>query len=232
LQLDDILACLGDDWEYVGQGRDGNNGGEFSPILYLKKSWSPLQCRTYWLSPTPDKPSRGWDAALKRIVTIAHFKDDAGMDADADVVVLSTHLDHRGEEARQESAKLIVKLAHEWRNKFTIDRQFPPPVFLAGDFNSTPEGVAYQEITRPETGFKDIRDLVPKAQRYGNDEITYTSFAGEEKQTRIDFAFVLEREAQVDYQAYAILPNVFDDGVFLSDHRAVVADLSISFTKS
>jgi endonuclease/exonuclease/phosphatase family metal-dependent hydrolase len=228
-QLDDILACLGEDWDCLGEGRDGNNRGEFSPILYLKESWSPLQYRTYWLSPTPDKPSRGWDAALNRVVTVAYFKDDTGMDTDADVVVMSTHLDHRGEEARQESAKLLVKLAHDWRSKFTIDKPLQTPVFLAGDFNSTPDGIAYQEIVRPGTGFKDLRDLLPKGERYGNDEITYTSFAGEEKQTRIDFIFALGLGDQDNFQTYAILPNVFDDGVFLSDHRAVVADISISF---
>lgn len=154
-QLDDIITCLGDDWDYIGQGRDGNDSGEFSPILYLKESWSPLQYQTYWLSPTPDKPSKGWDAALNRIVTVAYFKDDESMDTDANVIVMSTHLDHRGELARQESAKLLVKIAHEWQDKLTINGAFQPPVFLAGDFNSTPDGMAYQEMVRPETGMHD-----------------------------------------------------------------------------
>ena len=73
---------------------------------------------------------------------------------------------------------------------------------------------------------KDIRDLVPKEKRYGNDEITYTSFAGEEKQTRIDFLFALDVTG-VTYRTFAVVPNRFDDGTALSDHRAVVADVEI-----
>jgi endonuclease/exonuclease/phosphatase family metal-dependent hydrolase len=142
---------------------------------------------------------------------------------------MSTHFDHRGEKAREESAKLLVKLAHTWYVDAGNRQEEIPPVFLGGDFNSTPEGVAYKEMTRAETGMKDIRDLVPKDQRYGNDEITYTSFGGEEKQTRIDFLFTLHRP-DVTPRTFGVLSNRFDDNVALSDHRAIVADLEIPVT--
>ena len=140
---------------------------------------------------------------------------------------MSTHFDHRGEKARRESAKLLVKLARTWYSNSGGGQDDQPPVFLGGDFNSTPDGRAYQQITLPETGMKDIRDLVPKEKRHGNDEITYTSFGGEEKQTRIDFLFTLQ-SPDVTPLTFAVLPNRFDDAVALSDHRAVVADLEIA----
>ena len=53
-----------------GVGReDGQEAGEFSAIYYNKNLYSLISDSTFWLSPTPNKPSKGWDAALERIVT-------------------------------------------------------------------------------------------------------------------------------------------------------------------
>jgi hypothetical protein len=45
----------------------------------------------------------------------------------------------------------------------------------------------------------------------------------------LDFVFVGKGEGKgrIEVEGYAVLPNRFDDGVFVSDHRAVVADLVI-----
>lgn len=59
-QLLDIESDLGDGWTRVGVGRDdGVNAGEFSPIFYRGSVWELEQNRTYWLSETPDVPSKG-----------------------------------------------------------------------------------------------------------------------------------------------------------------------------
>jgi endonuclease/exonuclease/phosphatase family metal-dependent hydrolase len=221
-QLADIQSRLGQSWDYVGRGRDEDpKSGEFSPIFFRSDTWTCVDHKTLWLSKTPSKPSRGWDAALNRVVTVGCFSH---IETGTGVVVMSTHLDHRGEKAREESAKLLVRLACD-----IVQPDLPGAhthAFLGGDFNSTPEGKAYKEITRPGTGMTDIRDLVPKEQRYGNDEITYTSFAGEEEQTRIDFLFTLTSE-NIKVNTFGTLSNRFDDNVFLSDHRAIVADVDI-----
>lgn len=224
LQLADIQAGLGQAWDHIGLGRDdGKTAGEFSPVFFRSDTWTCTRNQTLWLSETPDTPSKGWDAALNRVVTVGLFQHK---ETGTSVLVMSTHFDHLGEKARAESAKLLVKLAHSWYNDTGGGQHEQPPVFLGGDFNSTPDGGAYKQITLPETGMKDIRDLVPKEKRYGNEEITYTSFGGEEKQTRIDFLFTLHSPG-VTVQTFAVLPNRFDDGVALSDHRAVVADVEI-----
>lgn len=223
-QLLDIQSCLGQSWDHIGQGRDdGKTGGEFSPVFFRSDTWTCTRNQTLWLSETPDKPSKGWDAALPRIVTVGLF---AHKETGTSVIVMSTHFDHRGEKAREESAKLLVKIAHNWYDNTRGGQGAQPPVFLGGDFNSPPDGAGYQEITRPETGMKDVRDLIPKEKRYGNDEITYTSFGGEERQARIDFLFVLDSPA-ITARTFGVLPNRFDDGLALSDHRAIVADLEI-----
>ena len=54
-------AC--EDYKSVGVGRDdGKSKGEFMSIFYNKKTTKLLKWGTFWLSETPDVPSKGWDA--------------------------------------------------------------------------------------------------------------------------------------------------------------------------
>ncbi|KAH8888826.1 DNase I-like protein [Thozetella sp. PMI_491] len=222
-QLQDIEAHLGPSWGRIGCGReDGKQAGEFSPIFFRLDTWRCERNRTYWLSTTPDVPSRGWDAALERVVTTGLFRHrQFGTEA----VVMATHLDHVGVAAREESAKLLLRLAGAWADGGDADHQLP--VLLGGDFNSTPDDAAYQTLTAPDSGMDDVSYLVPEEARYGNQEITYTSF-GEpgEIPKRIDFIFV-RQSGGIKFSTFGILSNRFDDGVFLSDHRAVVTDMEL-----
>lgn len=60
-QVDDVQTGLGPAWAHVGIGRDdGVAAGEFSPVFYHVDTWKCERNKTYWLSPTPEKPSRGW----------------------------------------------------------------------------------------------------------------------------------------------------------------------------
>lgn len=220
-QLIDISRELGPEWAHIGVGReDGRDAGEFSPVFYQPAIWKCEREKTAWLSPTPDVPSRGWDAALNRIVTMGLF---AHRPTGARVVVMSTHFDHQGEKAREESAKLILNFVREWREKAAANGK-PLAVVLGGDFNSTPEDSGYRIMTASGSGMFDIMELIEPHRRYGN-HFTYTSF-GNSKPTRIDFLF-LSSDLAVDITQYGVLPNKFDDGVYISDHRPVVVDLEI-----
>jgi endonuclease/exonuclease/phosphatase family metal-dependent hydrolase len=60
---------------YIGVARtDGKKDGEYSAILYNKERWKPVRQETFWLSPTPSVPSKGWDAAYERICTYGLFE--------------------------------------------------------------------------------------------------------------------------------------------------------------
>ncbi|MBL8757124.1 MAG: endonuclease/exonuclease/phosphatase family protein, partial [Phycisphaerae bacterium] len=84
---------------FHGVGRtDGQRAGEFAPILFRRDRFEPVESGHFWLSPTPETPgSRGWDAALERMASWARLKDRA---TGRTLLVLNTHLDHRGVEAR------------------------------------------------------------------------------------------------------------------------------------
>ena len=98
-QMDKMLPYF----DRIGVGRNaGEDPGEYSAIYYKKSRFELLENETFWLSKTPDEiGSVGWDAALPRIVTWGKFKDSRTGKL---FFVFNTHFDHRGEEARAESA--------------------------------------------------------------------------------------------------------------------------------
>jgi len=225
-QLLDIQNSLGSNWSHIGSGRDdGKKAGEFSPIFFRSDHWECSRQATFWLSKTPDVVSKSWDASLMRIVTMGTFRHRK---TGASIIVMSTHLDHSGALAREESARLLLKIAKRWVDE-SIGTELPP-LFLGGDFNSTPDSKPYQVITSPVSGMKDISGLVPEQWRYGNPEITYTSF-GQESPLRIDYLFVLEPSC-LNFLTFGVLQNRFDDGLYLSDHRPVVADVELPTLRS
>ncbi|MEZ4810655.1 MAG: endonuclease/exonuclease/phosphatase family protein [Allomuricauda sp.] len=132
-QLKDIDHGL-EHYTFFGVGRDhGDDRGEFTAIFYNKQKIELLDQGTFWLSPSPDEPSKGWDAALPRICTYGHFKTVEG---GREFYVFNTHFDHVGNIAREESAKLILQ-------KITELNPNGLPVVLMGDFNleSTNKGI-------------------------------------------------------------------------------------------
>ena len=240
-QLVDILAGLGRakrKWEYVGVGRDdGSAAGEYSPIIYNPTVWELKMQRTKWLSETPDHPSKGWDAACIRILTVAVFQHRRTR---RKLIAMNTHLDHQGSKSRLEAAKIILgEICY-----FTAQESHgqKPPILLVGDFNSETDQEAYEEMTSRDSPMVDVHSMVPENQRYGHSN-TFTGFDPRtERPTRIDFVFVNnntpdgEGRSEVQYnmagkpwliEGYAVLPNRFEDGMYNSDHRAVIGDLTI-----
>ncbi|KAL1973043.1 hypothetical protein VTN31DRAFT_6585 [Thermomyces dupontii] len=231
-QLVDVLAGLNDasvpedqHWSYIGVGRDdGKQAGEYSPIFYRPAVWTLLHWETIWLSKTPDRPSKGWDAANIRILTVGVFQHRV---SGRTVLALNTHFDHVGVTARQESARLVLKKIDEYRNG--QNGTAISGVFFAGDLNSPQDDGAYQELTDSDASLRDTHSLVDAPKRYGN-ELTYTGFGSKATPSRIDYIFLgpwtgnAPTRLPWTVQSYAVLPNKFDDGVSISDHRAVVVD--------
>ncbi|MFT4858052.1 MAG: endonuclease/exonuclease/phosphatase family metal-dependent hydrolase [Algoriphagus sp.] len=143
-QLTEMSKSL--DYEYIGVGRDdGKDKGEFSAILYNSKKYQLLNQGTFWLSPTPEKPSKGWDAALNRISTYGKFADQNG----TEFYVFNIHYDHIGQQAREESSKLVLRQIEK------INAENLPVIWM-GDFNVTPDNLAYTVITS-QPQWKDAR---------------------------------------------------------------------------
>lgn len=143
-QLEDLKALL-PSYKAVGVGRDdGKDKGEFSPIFYNTTKFELMRSGTFWLSPTPNAPSIGWDAALNRICTYALLKNSINKEL---TWVFNTHFDHVGQEARLHSAELIL-------DQIAVNLQkIDAPVLLIGDFNMEPSDQGIQLIK------SQLRDL-------------------------------------------------------------------------
>lgn len=135
-QLEQMKALL-PGYEYIGAGRDdGIHAGEHSAIFYKTEVFDLLDHGDFWLSPTPDVPSKGWDAALNRICTWGHFRVK---ETRQELYYMSLHMDHIGVQARMESAKLVVdKIKEICGGK---------PVVLTGDFNVDQNNPIYNVFT-------------------------------------------------------------------------------------
>lgn len=241
-QLLDILSGLNHGnrlWSYIGVGRsDGHEAGEYSPILFQPDIWSINTFETLWLSETPERPSKGWDAASIRILTVGTFQH---RQSKKKVVAMNTHLDDQGHKSRYEACRLILGHIDRISEREGDYLGAPPAIFLAGDFNSEPSQAAYRLITSTQSPMSDIHSLVPPQGRYG-DLNTFTGFGHEPlPPQRIDFlfinhpkpdpnpmyVFIHSHDSPWGVGGYSVLPNRFEDGIYCSDHRAVVGDLSV-----
>ena len=138
-QLEDLKVAL-PSYLAVGVGRDdGQLAGEFAPIFYDTTRYQLLQSATFWLSPTPEVPSKGWDAALNRICTFALLESKYDRKK---LWVLNTHFDHLGTDARLHSAELLVEKFAE------LTQEVAAPLLLLGDFNAEPDSYVYQLLSR------------------------------------------------------------------------------------
>ncbi|KAL4931931.1 endonuclease/exonuclease/phosphatase family protein [Aspergillus undulatus] len=218
-------------WAYIGVGRDdGYKAGEYSPILYRLSVWELRHWETVWLSETPEIPSKSWDAASIRIATIGVFTHHVSRKT---VLALNTHLDDQGSRSRYEAAHIILRKIEEYRNgRFG---SIISGVFLAGDLNSEETQEAHTVLTAPESPLIDSATLVNPADVYGN-QTTWTGFGHEgQDPSRIDYILLgpagdtegRARDLPWAIEGYAVLANRFDDGVFNSDHRAVVVDAEL-----
>lgn len=159
----------------IGLGRDdGKEAGEFMAIYYNTDAVELVSGETRWLSATPETPSKGWDAACFRTVTIARFKIK---ESGKEFIYLNTHLDHVGKTARAESAKLIASLAK--------GVEMGTPIILGGDMNSTIDDVIFQSFHAE--GLRAARDLAPK--KHTDNRITYNAY-GKNSGAVIDHFFV------------------------------------------
>ncbi len=135
-QMADLRKQL-PEYDCVSYGRnDGKQEGEHIGIFYRKDRFEVRESGMFWLSETPDRPGRGWDADLPRICAWARMRRSADGKG---FCFLAVHLDHRGERARMESMKLLLEKSRGLAGG--------EPLFLVGDFNTDQHSEAYRILT-------------------------------------------------------------------------------------
>ena len=209
-QIDALRRAL-PGYTVLARSRDADPAtGEACPILFRTANWSldPDEHGTFWLSSTPEVAgSQGWDAALPRIVTFARLID---RDSGRALYVYNLHLDHRGEQARLESARLLASRV--------AARRHPDPVVVLGDFNAGPTSAPLRALLEsPDVTLVDAwRRAHPGAPERG-------TFNGWDQlgDVRIDHVLVSEDVVVASCAIDVRRP----DGRWPSDHTPVMARL-------
>jgi len=202
-------------FEVIGQGREGGNKGEYSALFYNKNKFKILKENTFWLSQTPDKVSKGWDAAYLRICTYALFLDKK---SNSKFWVYNTHLDNKGVKARQGGVKMILE-------KIKAENSQNYPVIFMGDLNSNPQDKVISIISNQMVDSKTVSIEKP----FGP-EGTFNNFKFDKPVTlRIDYIFI-PKDNSVKVKKYAILSNS-KDLKYPSDHLPVLVHLQIKNIK-
>lgn len=194
------------DYAYVGVGRDdGKDGGEHSAIVYKTARFEVLDKGDFWFSLTPNEPSFGWDANIRRICSWAKFRDK---EADKEFFFFSLHYDHQGKEARRNSSLLLIQKIKEIAGD--------APTFCVGDFNATPDDEPIQIIY--DADFLHDSRLITQTKPYGT-EGTFNAFRLDAPmKNRIDYIWVTPG---ITIKKYGVLNDVFY-GHFPSDHFPVM----------
>lgn len=128
-QINYFATAFGKDFKTIGVGaEDGKKEGEFSAIMYKTKTIAPGKSGWFWISETPDTPSRSWEAEKKSCATWAVLKEKATGNKFFFVCV---RLDSQSEAAREKGIALLVSKIEEL-NTGNL------PVIIAGDLNVEP----------------------------------------------------------------------------------------------
>jgi endonuclease/exonuclease/phosphatase family metal-dependent hydrolase len=163
------------------------------------------------LSETPEKQgSRGWDTSLPRIATWVVLEENS---TKQQIFYMNLHLDHTGEIAQKEGAKLCLKEA--------ALLGLGMPIIITGDFNFVP-GSAPICVFTESRNFKSSSQIAKICQGVSG---TFHSFGKVPIQQRlcIDHVFVSN---EIDVLSYNNLPDQVE-GVYFSDHTPLLVELQI-----
>lgn len=204
----DYISDHTKNYAMIGVGRDdGKKAGEFVALYYDAGKYELIDQKTFWLSQSPDIPSKSWDAALNRICTYGLFKEKNG---NRRLHVFNTHFDHRGPEARKMSAKLILEKIEDYAPQGS-------QVVVMGDLNSAPQSEPILLLTAE---LEDGR-ISSKKKFYGPIG-TFNNFdKSMVPDRRIDYIFV--KNLGVTY--YRHIDDRRPNNYWVSDHLPILIEI-------
>lgn len=194
----------------------GYGGIAKNPVFYSRERYELVTAGGFWLSETPHLPgSLSWDSARARHVNWVRLRDRA---SGKQLRLLSTHLDHVSQRAREEQMKMILAEAATYAPEF--------PQVLGGDLNATATNPVLKLAL--EAGWRNSHTESPEPRDHGN---TTHGFLGEKaakseavaKRGPIDF--ILLRGA-ITAHAWKIIRDS-RDGRYPSDHYFVRAEVAV-----
>ena len=183
--------------------------GEGLGVMYDANKFTISDQHYFWLSPTPDVCSTGWDeTSYRRMACCAVFTQNDNPDKRFFLMVTHAPL---GATARLNSASILNERAAMYNTGNLA-------AFLVGDMNAAPDDPASAALST--FGWKDAFKEVPAAAKTGG-TITFHS--------KKDIMDTSNAENRIDYIYYKNIPKVLSytvdynkyNGYYPSDHCAV-----------
>jgi endonuclease/exonuclease/phosphatase family metal-dependent hydrolase len=217
-------------YKYLGVGRDdGKTLGEYLPIFYKVDKFTLMKNGWFWLSETPEKPSKGWDAACNRMCNWAVLRDTI---THKNFLFINTHLDHKGKLAQENSIRQIVDFIYKIGDEYVVnDSLFINedilnwmPVVWVGDFNLQPTDKLYNNIAvdgqltlrgRDDSFIKSVNKPMGTIGTFNGFKLN------EEYKGRIDYVWLIDFEAQ----SYKVLNDKLPNGRWPSDHFPLLVEI-------
>ncbi|UUO06528.1 endonuclease/exonuclease/phosphatase family protein [Blastopirellula sp. J2-11] len=191
----------------VSREGEGTTGEECA-IFYRKSRFELLDQGSIALSETPEKiGSVSWDSSLPRIASWVKLRDKQSGHT---FTFWNTHFDHRGSQAREEAAKLLVK-----QMKSASDSG---PVLLTGDFNADAGSPPHQALATYLTDSWNKN-------KWAGSAWTFNGWSEPTKGARIDWIFHSQGFQATDT---TIDRWKSDTGRYPSDHCPVTTTLTFT----
>ena len=230
-QMPDILGVQEAQWKsqwtyltdqlkgagYAGYGLNRTTGaesgtGEVVGILWNTNVVKKIEVGTFWLSETPDKPSKSWGMSMNRTATWGLFEH---IETGQKFFFLNTHLPLKNdklddpETAKKEGMKLIEKKLLEYYDDY--------PLYMTGDFN----------VISTDKVLDGIRDFMRNARTYAtvkDTNPTVNGFGDTSSRKQIDHIYYSDYLKAVEY--YTIMDS-YNGVKYVSDHYPIYAILKL-----
>lgn len=199
------------DYEICGVGRGADLLGESNIVAFKRGKFDLVSLETFWLSDTPRKAGSRFSTDQSSCPRICTCTTLYHRESGKAFRHYNTHLDHVGQFAQAQGISLIL-------NRIAADYDaWALPVILTGDFNVTPDSVVYKSVI----SFKGCGEpLIDVTADVGP---TFHAYRPAQVGSKIDYIFT---NMPCD-PAKSFTATDEKDGVYLSDHYPVGAELEI-----
>jgi endonuclease/exonuclease/phosphatase family metal-dependent hydrolase len=192
-------------YDSVIEYRDEAFNSEGCPIFYNTSLYELVDKGSFWLSETPDVPSKSWGAQYNRVCSYVILTEKA---TKKDFVVFNTHLSHVSDEARINGIQVVLDKISQFGSL---------PSVIMGDFNAQEGSVTYNSVTE---NFLDAKHATLNT----SDAHTYNGWNNPEKFKRIDY-FMISKEGFSPLRYWVVQP--IHEGVYVSDHCPIVLTVTL-----
>jgi endonuclease/exonuclease/phosphatase family metal-dependent hydrolase len=133
-----------------------NGSDEGVPVFFRKDRFTLLFHKTFWLTATPDVPSKDPDSHFHRIATVVVLKTSEGRET----VIANAHLDYASDVVAARQATVLLDGL-----KSVLKGHPKADVIIAGDFNQTPGSATVKLM---ETSYRRVSDgITPTFHGFG-----------------------------------------------------------------